>query len=173
MNVLNVEFKARCGEHEPIKEVLHKLNARYVGEDHQIDTYFNVEKGRLKLREGTIERNLIYYERANQAGPKASHVQLVSVPEAQNTDLKALLTASLGIKVVVDKLRHIYFVDNIKIHLDTVQELGSFVEVEAIDQNGTLGQEYLKNQCDDLFKRFALTTASLASRSYSDMLLDG
>ena len=63
--------------------------------------------GRLKLRQGNIENNLIYYERENQAGPKQSDFSLLEIedPEA----LKAMLTAAIGIKIVVKKQREILF----------------------------------------------------------------
>ena len=173
MNVLNIEFKAHTDRHEFIRSVLEELAADYTGEDHQVDTYFNVPEGRLKLREGTIERSLIFYKRPNQAGPKPSDVFLAQLKEGQTESIKALLSATLGIKVVVDKIRHIYFVDNIKIHLDNVQQLGTFVEVEAIDKEGKYEVDYLNKQCQNLFEKFELEKASLASRSYSDMLLDG
>lgn len=73
---LNVEVKARSGDHERIREILRQRNARLVGEDHQIDTYFNVGTGRLKLREGNIENSLIYYRRSDGVGPKRSDVLL-------------------------------------------------------------------------------------------------
>ncbi len=56
---LNIEIKARCTEHDRIRDLLKARQARFVGEDHQVDTYFRTSHGRLKLREGSIERNLI------------------------------------------------------------------------------------------------------------------
>lgn len=61
-----VEIKARCTQQPKIRSLLQERSARFVGEDHQVDTYFRVPQGRLKLREGTIEQTLIYYERADQ-----------------------------------------------------------------------------------------------------------
>ncbi|MFK7847317.1 MAG: class IV adenylate cyclase [Rhodothermales bacterium] len=164
-----IEFKARCADHAPARDILEQKGARYVGEDHQVDTYFNVPAGRLKLREGSIERKLIFYQRADQAGPKLSDVMLFPVEKISSKALRLLLTKALGIKVVVDKRRHIYFIDNIKIHLDHVKGLGSFLEVEAIDTEGLRSVEELDEQCNALKILFGVSDNDLISHSYSDM----
>ena len=151
-----------------IRTVLETHEARSVGTDHQIDTYFNVNHGRLKLREGNIENNLIHYVRENQDGPKQSKVLLYkSEPESQ---LKAVLTGAMGVLTVVDKQREIYFIDNVKFHLDTVEGLGTFVEIEAIDTDGSIGQERLQEQCENYMSLFGIAEADLVSVSYSDLL---
>ena len=73
MRVINAEIKAACSDSESIRQTLTTLNADFRGKDHQVDTYFNVPSGRMKLREGNIEHSLIYYERNNQSGPKTSN----------------------------------------------------------------------------------------------------
>jgi adenylate cyclase class 2 len=115
------EFKAHCNNIQLAEEKLQTLNPIFIGEDHQIDTYFNVETGRLKLREGNIENTLIYYDRGNTANAKQSNVLLYK-PNS-TADLKSILTQVHGIKVVVDKRRKIYFVENVKFHFDTVATL--------------------------------------------------
>jgi predicted adenylyl cyclase CyaB len=166
---LNIEFKARCANHQTIRQILHKKNADFKGEDHQIDTYFNVPTGRLKLREGNIENYLIHYERENQEGPKSSFVTLFRTEPGSS--LKDVLVKSLGILAVVDKRREIYFIDNVKIHLDCVKDLGHFVEVEAIDKTGEIGKEKLQHQCDEYLPLFSILPEDLISVSYSDMIL--
>ena len=165
---LNIEFKARCDNLEKVRALLEADGARFVGEDHQVDTYFRVPKGRLKLRQGTIEQALIYYERPDQPGPKASDVHLA--PVAGGEALRMLLAAALGIRVVVDKRRAIYVADNVKIHLDRVEGLGTFVEVEAIDQRGDRDRARLEAQCRHYLERFAIAEADLVDASYSDLL---
>ncbi len=108
---LNIEIKARCSDPEKVRNILKEQGAEYKGLDHQIDTYFNVSHGRLKLREGNIENALIFYERSNQEGPKDSMVVLYSSQPGSN--LKATLIGACGALVVVDKMRHIYFIDNL------------------------------------------------------------
>lgn len=166
---INFEFKARSDNNSKLEEVIKSGPCRYVGSDHQIDTYFKVPNGRLKLREGTIENALIYYNRENTAGMKQSDVVLYQ--HQPDTALKLILTKSLGIKVVVDKFRKIYFVDNVKIHFDEVKDLGSFVEVEAIDKDGTLGIEKIKSQCESFRNLFNIKKDQFIAESYSDLLV--
>lgn len=167
---LNIEIKARCQHQKTIRQLLQERDADFRGTDHQIDTYFIVPNGRLKLREGNIENNLIHYQRPDQTGPKASEVHLYQPSESES--LKALLQAALGIKVVVDKQREIYFIDNVKFHLDTVKSLGTFVEIEAIDEDGSIGAERLYEQCQFYLRLFAIQEEDLLQNSYSDMLLE-
>lgn len=167
---LNIEIKARCQHQEAIRQLLLERNADFRGTDHQIDTYFEVPKGRLKLRVGNIENNLIHYNRPDQAGPKASEVHLYQPTDS--AALSALLQAALGVKVVVDKQREIYFLDNVKFHLDTVKALGTFVEIEAIDADGSIGAERLHEQCQHYLRLFAIAEEDLLQNSYSDMLLE-
>ena len=124
----NYEFKARTDHLDELEAKLKTLNPHYVGEDHQIDTYFNVTEGRLKLRQGNIENSLIRYHRENAADSKLSQVLLYKHQPAP--ELKTILESSLGVDVVVDKLRKIYFIDHVKFHFDRVQGLGTFIEVE-------------------------------------------
>ena len=79
MPYLNVEIKAICNDPSSVRSYLVNHGAIFKGIDEQTDTYFNVKDGRLKLREGSIENNLIFYNRANQTGPKSSHFNLVKL----------------------------------------------------------------------------------------------
>ena len=137
--------------------------------DHQIDTYFDVERGRLKLREGTIENNLIFYNRSDEAGPKQSEISFTAIEK--ESSLRNVLEKALGIKVQVDKKREIYFIENVKFHIDTVQGLGTFMEIEAIDWDGTLGAEKLQEQCEYYAKELGIKEDDLVKGSYSDLLL--
>lgn len=169
MSINIIEIKAHCKDPERIRDILNKEAARFKGLDHQIDTYFNVQNGRLKLRQGNVESALIQYNRPNQAGPKHSQVALYKPNKAE--DLKKTLENSIGIKVVVDKQRYIYFVDNVKIHVDEVQGLGSFLEIEAIDENNEKTLEELNKQCEYFMGLFGVQTGDLLDVSYSDLLL--
>jgi len=169
---INIEFKAKSNNHEQIRNILKENNADYKGRDHQIDTYFQVKKGRLKLRQGNIENSLIYYERSDDDQPKQSDVYLYRLKSEESDSLKQVLAASLGIKVIIDKQREIYFIENVKFHIDTVKELGTFIEVEAIDEDGSIGKDKLIKQCDYYKNLFDVQKSDLISVSYSDLLLD-
>jgi adenylate cyclase, class 2 len=168
MSFQNVEIKARCKDPEMIRKYLLSNGADFKGTDEQTDTYFNVREGRLKLREGNIENNLIFYKRADQAGPKDSHFTLVKVDDAKG--LKDVLTQSMGIKVVVKKKRDIYYINNVKFHIDEVPGLGSFVEIEAGNMLAAISPGELKEQCDFYQKELGIMDVDLLKDSYSDML---
>src|SRR5215510_13402512 len=170
MEHLNIiEIKARCPNLQTIREILQARNAAFRDIDQQIDSYFKVNRGRLKLREGQIENCLVYYERENQAGPKLSEVILF--PSTPGSSLKEILTRSSGVLVVVEKQREIYFIDNIKFHIDTVKGLGSFVEIEAIAADSSLGRDKLLAQCQGFLELFKIASGDLIAVSYSDLLL--
>ncbi len=165
---LNIEIKARCADQNKIREILNSHQAEFKGIDHQIDTYFKVNSGRLKLREGNIENHLIFYDRENTEGPKQSNVVLYNTePESS---LKEILLKSLGTLIVVDKKREIYFIDNVKFHLDDVKDLGTFVEIEAIATDGNITRDVLVEQCNSYLKLFDIKNEDLLADSYSDLL---
>lgn len=172
---INFEFKARTKNLNSLENKLLQLKPIFIGEDKQTDTYFNVDKGRLKLREGNIENALIYYERQNVAGAKQSDILLYKHQPDQS--LKDILIKIHGIKVEVKKIRKIYFIDNVKFHFDTISGLGTFVEVEAIDNSGNIETdgyriEKLKEQCRKYADLFEIKSEDYISLSYSDMILE-
>lgn len=171
MAYLNVEIKARCNHPGIVREYLQAHHAEFKGLDEQTDTYFCVPNGRLKLREGLIENNLIQYQRPDQAGPKHSDFRLIKIPDAAT--LKAALTEALGIKVVVQKKREIYFIGNVKFHIDEVPGLGSFMEIEAgnIGTGAGLDSAALLQQCQYYMQALGINDQDLIQVSYSDMLL--
>lgn len=170
MATVNIEFKARTNKLEQQEAKLLSLDPLFIGTDHQCDTYFNVPAGRLKLREGNIENTLIWYERDNTAGAKQSDIILYH--HSPDKALKEILVKTNGIKVVVDKKRKIYFIGNVKFHFDTVAGLGTFMEVEAIDKNGDIGIEKLKEQCSYYAAFFEISDADYVAVSYSDLLME-
>lgn len=168
MPYLNIEIKAGCRDPGRVRRFLQENKASFKGVDEQVDTYFQTNHGRLKLREGNIENNLIYYERPNEPGPKGSHFNLVKIEDA--TGLKEVLTKSMGIKVVVKKKREIYYIGNVKFHIDEVDGLGSFVEIEAGNVFADLSREQLQEQCDHYVQALDIKETDMLDRSYSDMV---
>lgn len=167
---INIEIKAKCFHPEKVEAFLLSNGARFVGLDHQKDTYFNVPSGRLKLRQGNIEKSLIFYHRSDQHGPKQSDFSLS--PVTDGPAMERLLENALGVKVVVEKKRRIFYIGNVKFHLDQVPGLGSFVEIEAgnlLDPSLTVAR--LQEQCSFYMKAFNLSEEDLVHNSYSDMLL--
>lgn len=169
MSFINIEIKARCFYPEKVEAFLLAHNADFIGIDHQKDTYFNVPNGRLKLRQGNIEKNLIFYNRPDQSGPKQSDFSLAPVPGGD--EMEHLLQQALGIKIIVNKTRKIFYIANVKFHIDTVDGLGSFAEIEASNRHypdKTI--EELQQQCEHYLKAFDIKSEDLINNSYSDML---
>ncbi len=166
---LNFEFKAATTQLALLEEKLLTLNPVLKGTDVQTDTYFNVSEGRLKLREGNIENALIHYIRPNIAGAKQSDILLYK--HQPDATLKAILVKTLGVKVVVKKSRKIYFVDNVKFHFDTLENLGTFVEVEAIadEQHATL--EAIQEQANFYKDFLGIEEKDFVAVSYSDLVI--
>ncbi len=167
MNYAIIEIKARLRDRASAEQILAAHSARSVGTDRQKDTYFRVAEGRLKLREGNIENALIYYRRPDQTGPKRSDVALYKTQPGDG--LKEILTQAMGVLSTVEKIRKIYFIDNVKIHLDEVAGLGQFIEIEAIDADGSIGSERLREQCSRWMAAFGILQTDLFENSYSDM----
>jgi adenylate cyclase, class 2 len=164
---INYEFKARLKNDAMVRSALKALRARYFGTDHQVDTYFRVPTGRLKIREGRIENALIFYQRTNAARARRSKIEMIMLPPRNS--IRAILAAALGVWVVVDKRREIYFVGNVKIHLDRIRGLGNFVEVEAISRGGSVAK--VRDQARKFQKLFGIKASDIVPQSYSDLVL--
>lgn len=164
----NIEIKAKTGNPESIRKILLSNNADFKGTDFQTDTYFNVSKGRLKLREGNIENSLIYYNRENTSGPKKSEIILHKLNPDES--LKSILKEVLGVWKIVKKKREIYFIDNVKFHIDEIENLGSFFEIEVIDHNDSLKETDMQEVCNNYLKLFGILPDNLIKESYSDLV---
>ena len=164
----NIEIKARCADLSAARECCRALGATALSVERQRDTYFAAVRGRLKLRE--IEGRdaaLIGYERPDQAAARASDYQIVSVPEPER--LIEVLGAALGVRVVVNKQREVFLYRNVRIHLDTVEELGTFLEFEAVMGPGQSDAEG-RDVIEELRKRFGIQDGDLVAVSYADLL---
>ncbi len=163
----NLEFKVRCKSLDSLLPKLADLKATHREIIHQVDTYFHNPKGRLKLREaeGSDEGWLIYYERPNELESRYSIYQLCSTSEP--TALKELLTAALGIKTIVKKQRSLWMFQNTRIHLDTVDDLGEFVELETVFQGQTEAEA--KKEHQHVKTTLELNSAEPIAVSYSEL----
>jgi predicted adenylyl cyclase CyaB len=166
----NIEIKARLDDLERLRDRLAALPVR--GEEHleQADTFFETARGRLKLREfGDGSAELIYYERPDQPGAKLCRYERLRCPEA--VALKGMLTAALGVRGTVTKHRDVYLVGQTRVHLDSVEGLGSFLEVEVVlDDSDT--PEAGQKIAAELLRVLQIAPDSLISGAYID-LLDG
>jgi len=184
----NFEFKARLENFARVRQVLQQRRAHFAGVLRQTDTYFLVPNGRLKLREtrrhgpaeGKIEVNsqLIFYQRADAAALKRSDYSIVNLDRAE--DLHEILAAALGRQIVIKKSRELFLLGyegavanegeiHIRIHLDRVEELGDFIEVEAL-ANGVISSERAEQTAQALLEEFGIAKKDLMAGSYSDLL---
>ena len=165
----NIELKTRCNDLGIALAVVLKLSPLVdTGVQHQIDTYFPVPHGRLKLREITgVKSELIWYDRSNEARSRKSDYRLT--PITHPAELKASLIASLGVRGQVIKNRHVLLWHNVRIHLDQVENLGQFIEFEAVISQGqdeSTGHARLAHLCEIL----NLTQTDYLTQSYADLL---
>lgn len=163
----NIEFKASCPDPESIRHLLRKRKIRRDCRMHQIDTYFQVPLGRLKLREiDGLRAELIHYHRADQAAARESDYVVVEVPEA--AALKLALDRALGTWVVVDKVRELYLWRRTRVHLDQVVDLGTFVELETVITDQSPADAQL--ECEQIREALGVPTSDMLTGSYADML---
>src|SRR5262245_42488355 len=126
---VNIEIKARARDFAEARRRAQVLSGGPAEVISQEDTFFNAPKGRLKLRALGDRAQLIYYERVDASGPKRSDYQVF---ETGNPDsLKATLTLALGLRGVIRKTRYLHLVGQTRIHLDDVEGLGQFIELEV------------------------------------------
>lgn len=164
----NIELKARLSDLVAAEKIARALATKPREEQHQTDTYFGAQHGRLKLREIVgREAQLVWYSRADTATAKSSDYRLV--PVGDSSTLKQALAAALGVVQIVEKRRLIYFYENVRIHLDEVVGLGSFLEFEAV-LGPNVDDAAGRAQVDFLQSAFQLEPADLIERSYSDLL---
>jgi homotetrameric cytidine deaminase len=166
----NVELKASDADPRRSLELALALGAEDRGEIAQRDTYFSRARGRLKLREQEPgEAELIAYERADTVDPRESAYRIVPVSDPEAT--RAALDAALGTLVVVEKRRRLLLWDGVRIHLDEVEGLGAFVELEAVaDARPDLAAE--RDKIERLRAELRIDDDALVAGSYSDLLLD-
>ncbi|MGH7179088.1 MAG: class IV adenylate cyclase [Tepidisphaeraceae bacterium] len=165
----NLELKARCSNPSAVREALGALGASPSGAFSQIDTYFRVPRGRLKLREcDSAPAVLIYYERADDSRIRPSVYWLTQIPEPDA--LLGTLATALGTIAVVRKRRELWMWHNVRIHIDKVEDLGDFLEFEAVlsvDEPA----EVSRPRVERLIATLGVTEDQRINRSYSDLLL--
>ncbi len=166
----NVELKARCPDLAAARRKAEAAGAEPHGVLHQTDTYFRCTAGRLKLRE--IERQgaeLIGYHRPDEARGRLCRYARTPIPDPEA--LKELLTNSLGLRGVVTKSRELWLWRNVRIHLDQLIGLGSFLEMEAVlaaEETSEDGERVLA----EIMAKFGLSEADIVPVSNIDLLCE-
>jgi adenylate cyclase, class 2 len=166
----NLELKARDRDPARSLRACRELGAEDRGTLTQRDTYFEVSRGRLKLREEPDAATLIAYERPDLKGSKESRYRLVEVPDP--IALREALESVLGLTVVVTKSRRLFIYEGVRIHLDRVEDLGDFIEFEAVAADGEDPTRFTA-LLEDLRASFEIRDEDLLRASYSDLLRPG
>ncbi len=161
---VNLELKARIASLEAAEARALAAGLQFRDILPQVDTYFRVANGRLKVREqkgGPCE--LIFYERSENTSERLSTYQ--KEPVTDPARLVQLLSRALGILAVVTKERRLYLYRGSRVHLDTVRGLGTFVEFEVpAEVEGT--EEIMT----ELRRLFGIEEADVIKNSYSDII---
>jgi adenylate cyclase class IV len=163
----NVEIKARLDEPERTRELAAKLADTGPERIEQCDTFYPVEQGRLKLRElGDGSAELIWYERPDRGGPGESRYTVV--PTEHPARLGEALRRALGERGVVRKRRELFLVGRTRIHLDRVDGLGDFLELEVVLENGE-GRERGEEIARSLMRELEIQPDQLVDVAYVDL----
>ena len=165
---VNIEIKARVRDLYEIRRRAEALSDTRCDVIHQLDTFFVTPKGRLKLRVlAPNNGQLVWYVRADQEGPKRSDYEIFETDEPET--LRNILAAAYGVRGTVKKVRYLYMVGQTRVHLDDVQGLGYFMELEVMLEEGQSDMEG-QSIAEDLMQKLGVTTADLLVGAYIDLL---
>jgi adenylate cyclase class IV len=166
----NLELKAIDRDRGGSLEICRELGGEDRGILHQEDVYFDVPRGRLKLRrERCAAAHLIAYERSDDFGPRESRYRIVEVED--DIELEAALASTLGVKVVVQKARRLFLYEGVRIHLDRVADLGNFIELEGVSGLSDADTGRLEMVLAELRRSLDIRDADLVGDSYCDLVL--
>jgi adenylate cyclase class IV len=166
----NIEIKARAKNFEEQLRIAAGLSSQTPELITQVDTFFNVPRGRLKLREfGDGTGELIHYDRPDSQGPKPSTYVLSATAEPGS--LKRALDSATGIRAVVKKKRTLFLSGQTRIHFDEVEGLGCFIELEVVlspGQSISAGEAISR----ELMLKLGIQQSDLVSGAYVDLLME-
>lgn len=165
-----MEIKAIFPELDLARKRLSKVGGKYIGTFRQVDVYFKVKKGRLKIRnvDNSDVSQLVYYTRADVKGPKKSEIILVKLDKKEGEKLKEILAEILGVRTIIKKTRGIYEYRGARVHLDDVEGLGRFIEIEFPISPGRKEEECRKI-VEEIMEELEISKQALLEVSYSDL----
>ena len=167
----NVEIKARVNYFEKFQKTAEGISDTPCQVIAQEDVFFQTGKGRLKLRllaDGSGQ--LIYYERPDGESPKRSDYYIYTT--SRPTELRLVLERTLGVRGIVRKTRYLYLVKNTRIHLDQVEGLGVFMELEVVLADGQTVEDG-QAIAQELMVKLGVGQEDLIQGAYMDMLEQG
>ncbi len=163
----NLEAKFKLVDLERARKMAEAAGYEFKAAFDQRDTFFKVNRGKLKLREQENGAWLIYYSRDDRDGLEISNYEIVPVSDPART--RAVLGDAMGVLARVNKRRTLLMRDNVRLHLDRVEGLGDFGEIEAVVGEGERPDDYLR-AVDQTLGAIDVRRSSLISASYFEML---
>jgi len=164
----NIEIKARLADPPKTRALVDAISDTPPLTLRQRDTFFRCSHGRLKLREmGQGQAELIFYSRPDSVAAKQSDYEITSVADPES--LRGVLSRALGVTQTVVKTRVLYLVGQTRVHLDSVDGLGEYLELEVVlrpEQDAAQGEAIAA----DLMDRLGIRDEDLCSTAYADML---
>jgi adenylate cyclase, class 2 len=162
----NLELKAHYPSSKSAESVCLRLGADRRGVLRQTDTYFRIRRGRLKLREINSDQfELIYYQRKNLKGTR--HSDFLVVPLKSVQPMNDVCKGVFGVKAIVKKKRSLFLYKNARIHIDSVEGLGTFIEFEVIVNRG---RKQAARLMSFLISEFQIEKRAMIGESYCDLL---
>jgi predicted adenylyl cyclase CyaB len=164
----NIEIKARIPDIEVIEPKIAALTDYGPIEMVQDDTFFGCEEGRLKLRVSSVDKSeVIFYRRAAQKGPKESFY-VISQTNSPDS-LRGTLSLAYGQTGRVRKRRTLYLAGRTRIHLDRVEDLGNFIELEVVMADGEPSEAGIA-EAQRLIAVLGIASTQLIAEAYIDLL---
>ncbi len=164
----NIEIKAQIKNLTKLLTLAKKISDSGEIIINQKDIFYNAPKGRLKLRIFSPQKGeLIYYERNNMKGPKESNYFITTINNPST--LNDTLSLALGVKGVVQKQRRLFLIGQTRLHIDDVEKLGQYMELEVVlqeDQTNEEGEYIAK----DLIKKLQISDKDLIDKAYIDLI---
>lgn len=164
----NIEIKARIHNPADFRARAEALSERNVETITQEDIFFPTHHGRLKLRILAPDLGqLIHYTRPDTAGPKRSEYWICETSRPE--ELKSVLSRAMGVRGIVRKTRHLFQVGQTRIHLDEVETLGTFAELEVVLRPGQDDMEGLAI-AENLLAELGIHREDVTEGAYIDLI---
>jgi predicted adenylyl cyclase CyaB len=166
----NIEIKARARDFERQRKLAEALSEAPAVELSQEDVFFSVPKGRLKLRTcGDGSGEIIYYDRADACTPRVSNYYIYRTGDAES--FRSIMSLALGVQGIVKKRRTLFKVGDIRIHVDRVEGLGDFIELEYVMRDST-AEAFAVSAVESLMARLEIGEGDAVSQAYIDLARD-
>lgn len=164
----NIELKIILDDDKHVVKAIKKIGARFKLKMYQVDTYYNCKSGHLKIREINNKYfELIFYKRPDKSFSKISNYLVLKMKRDQVEIMKSILCEVFSEKNIIKKVRNLWIYKNTRIHIDKVEGLGNFLELETMVRKS--GLKYAHKEHNEIIKLLSLSNFKKVSKSYSDL----